>query len=83
MPYYTDCGVPLKDEDMFCPVCGATVAKVTFGEFTISGSKVVERVKEILHEGNVTRVILKMKRGERCLRFLRRRMLLARFWRLG
>ncbi|MCW4009722.1 MAG: DUF4342 domain-containing protein [Candidatus Bathyarchaeota archaeon] len=59
MVYCTKCGAPLKDEDKFCPACGASVAKVSREEFTVSGSNVVDRVKELLHEGNVTRIIVK------------------------
>ncbi len=59
MPYCTKCGSPLKDEDKFCPVCGAAAVKLTREEFTVSGSNLVNRVKELLHEGNVTRVIVK------------------------
>lgn len=67
MTYCTKCGAPIKDEDVFCPVCGAPVAKVTQEEFTVSGSNVVERVKELLHEGNVTRVIVKDEAGRTLL----------------
>jgi len=63
MPYCTKCGNPLKDEDKFCPVCGAAAARVTQEEFTVSGSKLVDRVKELLHEGNVTRIIVKDEKG--------------------
>jgi hypothetical protein len=67
MVYCTKCGAPLKEEDKFCPVCGASVAKVTREEFTVSGSNVVDRVKELLHEGNVTRVIVKDEKGNTLL----------------
>ena len=63
MPYCVKCGAPLKEEDSFCPVCGAKSAKVTREEYTVSGSNLVERVRELLHEGNVTRVIVKDERG--------------------
>ncbi len=67
MPYCTKCGAPLKEDDKFCPVCGAPVAKVTSEEYTVSGSNVVDRVKELLHEGNVTRVIIKDEKGKTLL----------------
>ena len=59
MAYCVKCGSPLKEDDKFCPVCGAPVAKVTREEYTVSGSNLVDRVRELLHEGNVTRVIVK------------------------
>ena len=64
MPYCTKCGAALKGEDKFCPVCGAPVAKVTTEEFSVSSSNLVDRVKELLHDGNVTRVIVKDDRGK-------------------
>jgi hypothetical protein len=67
MVYCTKCGAPLKAEDKFCPVCGAATAKVTREEYTVSASNVTERVKELLHEGNVTRVIVKDEKGSTLL----------------
>ncbi len=64
MPYCTKCGAPLKEDDKFCPVCGASAAKVTREEFTVSASNLVDRVKELLHEGNVTRIIVKDEKGK-------------------
>ncbi|UCF45541.1 MAG: DUF4342 domain-containing protein [Candidatus Bathyarchaeota archaeon] len=63
-PFCTKCGVPLKEDDKFCPVCGAPVAKVTREEFSVSASNLVDRVKELLHEGNVTRIVVKDEKGK-------------------
>jgi hypothetical protein len=54
----------VKEDDKFCPVCGAPVAKVTREEFSVSGSNLVDRVRELLHEGNVTRIIVKDEKGK-------------------
>jgi uncharacterized membrane protein YvbJ len=67
LPYCTKCGVPLKEEDKFCPACGTPVAKVTREEYSVSGSNLVERVEELLHEGNVTRIIVKDEKGKTLL----------------
>jgi hypothetical protein len=67
LPYCTKCGVPLKEDDKFCPACGAPAAKVTREEYTVSGSNLVDRVRELLHEGNVTRVIVKDEKGKTLL----------------
>jgi uncharacterized OB-fold protein len=64
LPYCTKCGSSLKPEDKYCPVCGAPSAKYTSEEYTVSGSNLVDRVKELLHEGNVTRVIVKDEAGK-------------------
>ena len=67
MPYCVKCGTPLKDDDKFCPVCGAAVAKMTREEYTVSGNNLVDRVRELLREGNVTRVIVKDDKGKTLL----------------
>jgi Domain of unknown function (DUF4342) len=68
MPYCVKCGAPpLKEDDKFCAVCGAAVAKVTREEYSVSGSNLVDRVRELLHEGNVTRVIVKDDKGKTLL----------------
>jgi hypothetical protein len=59
VPYCVKCGAPLMDNDKFCTVCGAAVPKFTREEFTVSGKNLVDRVGELLHEGNVTGVIVK------------------------
>jgi uncharacterized membrane protein YvbJ len=67
LPYCTKCGAPLKEEDKFCPVCGAAAVKVTREEFSVSASNLDERVRELLHEGNVTRIIVKDEKGKTLL----------------
>lgn len=63
MTYCHKCGAKLRDGDKFCSVCGAPVAKVTREEFTVSSNDLIERVKQLLHEGNVTRIIVKDDKG--------------------
>ncbi len=63
MPYCSKCGAKLADEDVFCTNCGAKVAKITREEFTVSADTLVDKVRELLHEGNVTRVIIKDAKG--------------------
>lgn len=67
MTYCVKCGAPLKEDDKFCPVCGTAVAKFTREEYSVSGSNLVDRVKDLLHEGNVTRVIVEDDKGKTLL----------------
>jgi len=57
----------LKEDDKFCHVCGARVAKVVKEEFLVSADNLIEKVKELLHEGNVTRIIVKDEKGRNLL----------------
>ena len=59
MPYCWKCGSVLKSEDKFCPACGTKVAKVVTEEYSVPSDKLVDNVKQLLHEGNVNRIIVK------------------------
>ena len=67
LPYCVECGTTLKETDKFCPNCGTEVAKVTQEEYTVSGNDLVDRIRELLHEGNVTKVIVKNESGKTLL----------------
>jgi len=54
----------LAEDSKFCSFCGATVTKVTTEEFSVASDNLIERVKELLHEGNVTRIIVKNEKGD-------------------
>ena len=64
MPYCPKCGAKLKEDEKFCYACGAPVAKIVKEEFSVSADNLIERVKELLHEGNVTRIIVKDEKGK-------------------
>lgn len=49
---------------MFCSSCGTAVEKVTSEEYSVSSDGLIEKVKELLHEGNVTRIIVKNEKGD-------------------
>ena len=64
MPFCWKCGAELNEGDRFCHACGAEIAKVTREEYTVSSDNLIERVKQLLHEGNVTRIIIKDEKGK-------------------
>ncbi len=39
-------------------------AKTRFEEFRVTGGEILDKIKEILHEGNVRRIILKDDKGK-------------------
>jgi len=64
LPYCSKCGAKLTDEDKFCTVCGTKVTKVAREEFAVSSDNLIQRVRELLHEGNVTRIIVEDMNGQ-------------------
>jgi len=64
LPYCWKCGAKLKEDDKFCNACGAPITKVVKEEFSVSADNLIKKVKELLHEGNVTRIIVKDEKGK-------------------
>jgi len=64
LPYCPKCGAKLKEDEKFCYACGAPAAKIVKEEFSVSADNLIEKVKELLHEGNVTRIIVKDEKGK-------------------
>ena len=64
MPYCSKCGAELKEDDKFCPKYGTAVVKIVTEEYSVSADNLIERVKELLHEGNITRIIVKDEKGK-------------------
>ena len=57
--YCTNCGVALQESNKFCFACGAPVKRPITEEILVSADNLIEKVKALLHEGNVTRIIIK------------------------
>jgi len=58
------CRARLPASAKFCLQCGAEVSdgkKIRKEEFVVSGSELLNRVKEILHEGNIRRIVIKQE----------------------
>lgn len=64
MPYCTKCGAKVEEGDQFCSACGTSVVKTIREEMSISADNLIIKVKELLHEGNVTRIIVKNEEGK-------------------
>ena len=64
MTYRSECGKKLNIDDLFCSSCGKKIKKITTEEYSVDSDDLIERVKELLHEGNVTRIIVKNEKEE-------------------
>jgi uncharacterized membrane protein YvbJ len=62
------CGTNLNENAKFCSECGAAVEKnARTEEYTVTADDVMKKVRELLHEGNVTRIIVKDETGKTIL----------------
>jgi len=57
----------MEDADLYCRACGKTVGKVKQEEFSVSSDDLVNKVKSLIHEGNVRRIIVKDEKGKMLL----------------
>ena len=67
MPHCEKCGAELPEGARFCSSCGAPVGKVVKEEFSVPSEDLIKRVKELIHEGNVTRIIVRDEEGKTLL----------------
>jgi hypothetical protein len=61
--YCEKCGAKLPSEAQYCPSCGHPVGKIATEKLSISADNLVQKVKELIQEGNVTRIIIKDEKG--------------------
>ncbi len=67
MSYCMECGKELPEGARYCSKCGAPVALSEWEEFQVSADDLVGRVKELIHEGNIRRVVVRNEKGETML----------------
>lgn len=67
LPYCVKCGAPLKADDKYCVQCGAATPKFSSQEYQVAGKDLGSKVQELLHESNVTRIIVKDEAGKTLL----------------
>jgi len=63
----SNCGADLPEGANFCPKCGVSVREAAREEYKVSSDELIRRIKELLHEGNVRRIIVKNEKGETLL----------------
>jgi hypothetical protein len=59
MIHCANCGSELSDQARYCSACGKSVKKTTSEEISIASENLIQRVKELLSEGSVTRIIIR------------------------
>jgi uncharacterized membrane protein YvbJ len=64
MVFCHKCGTNVSDDANFCSSCGASLIDVEKEEFKVESEDLVKTVKQIIHEGNVRRIIIKDENGK-------------------
>jgi uncharacterized membrane protein YvbJ len=64
LTYCVKCGAKLGKDDLFCSLCGTKVEKITKEEYAVDSENLIERVKELLHDASVTRIIIKNEKDQ-------------------
>lgn len=64
MSYCSKCGTKLNADDVFCSSCGTKVEKISKEEYYVDSENLIERVKELLHDASVTRIIIKNEKDQ-------------------
>lgn len=67
LKYCQKCGKELPDDAVYCSACGSPIGKVVREEYSISSEELVKTIKKVIHEGNVTRIVVKSEKGETLL----------------
>ena len=64
MGYCHKCGTELPQAPKYCYRCGAHQGEPSKDEFSVNSEDLVKTVKDLLHEGNVTRIIVRDEHGK-------------------
>ncbi|MEM1606955.1 MAG: DUF4342 domain-containing protein [Candidatus Bathyarchaeia archaeon] len=67
MVYCVKCGKEISEDANYCPYCGTQQKEVKRTVYEVSSDDLIRRIKEIIHKGNVTRIIVKNERDETLL----------------
>lgn len=67
MFYCVRCGREISEEMNYCPYCGAPQRGFKRSEYEVSSDDLIKRIKELIHKGNVTRIIVRSEKDETLL----------------
>lgn len=62
--YCPKCGSNAVQDAIYCHLCGTKLPRTTREELSLSSDDLAEKVKQLIREGNVRRIVVKGERGE-------------------
>lgn len=64
MQYCRKCGKEMEDDARYCPQCGTGIRGTQWEDINVAADDLLSRVKQIIKDGNVTRIIVLNEREE-------------------
>ena len=64
MQYCRKCGKELEDDARYCAQCGTGVRGTQWEDINVAADDLLAKVKQLIREGNVTRIIVLNEREE-------------------
>jgi hypothetical protein len=61
------CSTEISETAKYCPNCGKNTAKTIVEEFDVKSEELIQKTKKILHEGNLTKLIVENEEGKTLL----------------
>jgi CBS domain-containing protein len=62
-----NCGGEVTGNMNYCPSCGASLKETTKEVYSVSSDDLVRKIKELIHEGNITRIVVKDEKDKTLL----------------
>jgi hypothetical protein len=63
----TRCGDGLPTGAKYCPQCGQYAGQTTMQEIEVGSDELVKKVKDIIREGNATKIVVENEQGKTLL----------------
>jgi hypothetical protein len=61
------CGSEIPDDSNYCNICGTRQGRYVTEEFSVAANDVLKSVEGLLHEGNITRIVVKDETGKQLI----------------
>ena len=61
------CSSDIPEDSAYCRFCGTRQGSYVTEEFSVAANDVLKRVQELLHEGNITRIVVKDDTGKQLI----------------
>ena len=61
------CSSEIPEDSNYCKSCGTRQGRYVTEEVSVAANDVLKRVQELLHEGNITRIVVKDEAGKQLL----------------